>query len=57
MTRKEAIEYLRPIAENATLAGYQQALRIAIEDMERVESLEADKTGGLRWTASRLTRR
>ena len=37
MTRKEAIKYLRDIADNATLPPYQQALRIAIEDMERME--------------------
>ena len=54
-TRKDAIEYLRTIADHAQLADYQAALKIAIEDMERVESLEADKTGGLRWTAKPLT--
>ena len=52
MTRKEAIDYLRPIAESATLAGYQQALRIAIDDMERVEEME--KHSGLPLTASRI---
>ena len=52
MTRKEAIEYLRTIADSATLVNYQQALRIAIEDMEKAEKLARD--GGLPLTASRL---
>ncbi len=52
MTRKEAIKYLGDIADNATLPPYQQALRIAIEDMEKAEKMERD--GGLPLTASRL---
>lgn len=55
MTRKEAIEYLRPIADNAVLVNYQKALRIAIEDMEKAEKMERD--GGLPLTASRLKAR
>lgn len=33
-TTEEAIAYLRPIADSATLNNYQQALRIAIKAME-----------------------
>lgn len=40
MTRKEAIEYLRPIADSATLNNYQQALRLALDALEDVEELE-----------------
>ena len=40
MTRKEAAAYLRPIAESATLANYQQAMRLAIDALEDVEALE-----------------
>ena len=40
MTRKEAVAYLRPIAESATLANYQQAMRLAIGALEDVEELE-----------------
>ena len=40
MTRKEAIEYLRPIMESATLPNYQQAMRLAIDALEDVEALE-----------------
>ena len=40
ITNKEAIEYLRPVAESATLTNYQQALRLAIEALENFERLE-----------------
>ena len=40
MTRKEAIEYLRPIADSAVLPKYQQALRLALDALEDVEELE-----------------
>ncbi len=33
-TTQEAIEYLRPVADCATMPQYQQALRIAIKAME-----------------------
>lgn len=36
-TRQEAIDYLRPIADCASLANYQIALRMAIEAMEELE--------------------
>ena len=52
MTRKEAIDYLRPVADNAALANYQMALRVAIEAMEQLEQQE--KHSGLPLTASRL---
>ena len=40
MTKKEAAAYLRPIAESATLANYQQAMRLAIDALEDVEAME-----------------
>ena len=40
MNRKEAIDYLRPIADSASLVNYQMALRMAIEALEQVEALE-----------------
>ena len=40
MTRKEAIAYLRPIADSASLVNYHTALRLAIEALEQVEALE-----------------
>ncbi len=34
MTREEAVAYLRPIMESATLPRYQEALRLAVEALE-----------------------
>lgn len=34
MTIREAIEYLRPVADSTPLAGYGKALSIAIQVME-----------------------
>lgn len=39
MTLREAIEYLQPIADSAQLAGYSEALAVAINAMREVESL------------------
>lgn len=39
-TRKDAADYLRNIADNATTANHQAALRMAIEALEQVEALE-----------------
>lgn len=38
MTTKEAIDYLRPIMESATLPRYQEALRLAVEVLEEALS-------------------
>ena len=40
MTRAEAIEYLRPIMESASLPRYQQALRTALADMALAREVE-----------------
>lgn len=42
MTYKEAREYLRPVADNTPLIGYNAALNTAIEALEKVEALEAE---------------
>lgn len=42
MTYKEAKAYLQPIADNATLTGYREALCKAIEALEKVERLEEE---------------
>ena len=39
MTTKQAIAYLQPIADNAQLSGYQEALSVAMDAMREVESL------------------
>lgn len=39
MTYKEAKAYLQPIADNATLTGYREALCKAIEALEMAESV------------------
>lgn len=39
MTTKQAIAYLQPIADNAQLSGYQEALSIAMDAMREVEEL------------------
>ena len=42
MNYKEAKAYLQPIADNATLTGYREALCKAIEALEKVERMEAE---------------
>lgn len=42
MTIKEAIDYLQPIADNAQLAGYREALDVAIDAMREVEHLREE---------------
>lgn len=42
MTIKEAIDYLQPIADNAQLAGYHAALRVALDAMREVEKLRKE---------------
>ena len=44
MTYKDAIVYLRPVADNHPLAGYSAALNVAIRALEEVEQLNAEKT-------------
>lgn len=39
MTYKEAKAYLQPIADNATLTGYREALCKAIEALEVADSV------------------
>ena len=39
MTYKEAKAYLQPIADNATLTGYREALSKAIEALEVADSV------------------
>lgn len=39
MTTKQAIAYLQPIADNAQLSGYQEALSVAMDALREVESL------------------
>ena len=41
MTRQEAVAYLRPIMESASLPSYQAALRLAVEALEALEMMEA----------------
>lgn len=43
MTNKEAIDYLRPVADSTPLAGYGLALNLAIKALETVEGLERGK--------------
>jgi hypothetical protein len=42
MDIRDAINYLRPIADSAQLAGYAAALDTAIRSMEEVDSLRAE---------------
>ena len=39
MTLKQAIDYLQPIADNAQLASYSEALEIAMRAMREVTEL------------------
>ena len=39
MTLKQAIDYLQPIADNAQLASYSEALEIALRAMREVTEL------------------
>ena len=41
MTRREAVGYLRPIMESASLPSCQAALRLAVEALEALEMMEA----------------
>ena len=45
MKNKEAIEYLRPVADSTPLAGYGAALSAAIRALEEVETLRAELAG------------
>ena len=40
MTNKEAIDYLRPVADSTPLVGYGAALNLAIKALETVENLK-----------------
>lgn len=42
MTLEQAIKYLQPIADNAQLCNYQEALRIAMDSMREVERLRKE---------------
>ncbi len=42
MTLEQAIKYLQPIADNAQLCNYQEALRIAMDSMQEVERLRKE---------------
>ena len=42
MDIRDAINYLRPIADNATNPGYAAALDTAIRSMEKVEWMEKE---------------
>ena len=44
MTNKEAIEYLRPVADSTPLAGYGLALNLAIKALETVEGLNTKRS-------------
>ena len=44
MPYKEAIDYLRPVADNHPRSRYAAALEAAIRAMEEVEQLNAEKT-------------
>ena len=56
MTRREAIDYLRPIMESASVPSCQAALRLAMEALEAMDALEAGppspadlRAGDVRW--------
>ena len=42
MTLEQAIKYLQPIADNAQLCNYQEALKIAMDSMREVEKLRKE---------------
>lgn len=42
MAYRDAINYLRPVADSTPLAGYGAALTKAIEALEKVERMEAE---------------
>lgn len=42
MTNKEAIDYLRPVADSTPLVGYGAALNLAIKALETVENLKQE---------------
>ena len=41
MTRQEAVAYLRPILESASVPSYEAALRLAVDALEAMDALEA----------------
>lgn len=48
MTEQEAADYLRAILESSTLPRYQEALRLAVEALERAAELaHAERDGRL----------
>ncbi len=60
MTRREAIDYLRPIMESASLPGYQAALRLAVEALEdriKLDEEEALACNGPRCSSCRYLAR
>lgn len=43
MTTREAIEYLRPVADSTPLAGYGLALSLAIQALEEKAEREGER--------------
>ena len=60
MTNKEAIDYLRPVADSTPLVGYGLALNLAINALETVEKLKQElmeASSGERTTPVRIEKK